>query len=353
MSCMYDRILAHGFTAPAWANPRLIDEFQNARRGLLELCQHATAWVIDPVCDYMFTQRGQAAWNFSRDFPNLLPLISLSFFEMQRQPYLITWPNGQPVHQSTHMDFYGWGVLIRATQIPSSEKASRAPSESVSASATSLPESIQGETQTPAWQIDAVAFVEQRRGQIVGPVVAWKFVLDATGAIAGKPTCGSIVRPHIAPGKKDAYRDWQWRQSALFFPVFLAISLLRRQEASIEVKLPAAALSHAFERRHGRPLTPFYQVVVKSHRPVAGMKADAPFPVVSSSSPIPGERSEADSPDHRFSIQYAEMGEEHSNSEELESGEALENSAVDLSAIEPTVELDVPADGCVREPHAK
>ncbi|CAG0978555.1 hypothetical protein ANRL3_01981 [Anaerolineae bacterium] len=286
MSRMYDRISAHGFAMPEWANPLYDYEFRDVRTGVMDLIRRAQVFVIDDVRDYMFIQSGQAAWDLTKDFPNLIPPFALSFFEMQSPRHFRTRSNGLPILQPTGMDFNGCGVLIRGTRprLCDSRDTSRVDSSMVSSSENSG--SCDPEEKVPALVIDALLFMERRRGYTVGPTVGWQLALDANGTIVGEPEIGGVAHAQIAPEIEELYHEWLFGWNWLFFPALLAISLLNRENARAEVETPPFALSRAFKRRHGRPLTPFYKVTVTSQSHTLEHDVLAAMPVIGSSLPV-------------------------------------------------------------------
>ena len=339
---MYDRIMAHGFAMPAWANPLYDYEFRDARTGVMDLIRRAKVFVIDDVCNHMFARSGQASWDLTKDFPNLIPPFALSFFEMQSPRHFLTWSNGQPMLQPTGMDFNGCGVLIRGTrpQLRDSRHASRVDPSMASSSENS--ESCDPEEKVPALMIDALIFMERRRGHIVGPTVGWQLALDANGTIVEEPEIGGVAHAQIAPGIEELYHEWLFGWNWLFFPALLAISLLNRGKARAAMETPPSALSRAFKRRHGRPLTPFYKVTVTGQNHVLGPNVLATMPTIGPSLPVARGDSVVPSLDNRFLSEHTEIGEENTDRRtHYEQGLYLENPAANLTAVEPTIGLDV------------
>ena len=339
MSCMYDRIMAQGFAMPSWMNPLYDYEFRDARTGVMDLIRRAQVFVIDDVRDYMFIQSGQAAWDLTKDFPDLIPPFALSFFEMQSPRHFLTWSNGQPSLQPTGMDFHGCGVLIRGTRPlrPDSRHASRV--EPAMASSSENSDACDPEEKFPALVIDALVLLERRRGQIVGPTVGWQLGLDANGTLMGEPAMGGVAHPQIAPENEELYHeflvDWNW----LFFPALLAISLLNSANARAVMETPPSALSRAFKRRHGRPLTPFYQVTVTSQSHALVPDVHVPMPAIGAGLPVARGESGASS-GFPFLSEQTEIDEEKSDRpDRCAQGLSLETPAANLTAVEPTIGL--------------
>lgn len=344
MSCMYDRTMAHGFAMPAWANPLYDYEFRDARTGVMDLIRRARVFVIDDVRDYMFIRSGQATWDLPKDFPNLIPPFALSFFEMHYPRHFLTPSNGKPLLQPPGMDFQSGGVLIRGTRprCPDPSHTSRADPSMASSSENS--ESCDPEEKIPALVIDAAVFIESRRGHIVGPTVGWQLALDANGTIVGKPGICGIAHAQVAPEDEESYHEWLRSWNRIFFPALLTISLLNHGNARAVMEAPPSALSRAFKRRHGRPLTPFCKVTVTAPNHVLGPNVLAAMPTIGPSLPIAPGHSVAPSLDYRFLSEQSEIGEENTDRRaHCEQGLSLENPTTTLSAVEPTIGLGVKA----------
>ena len=335
---MYDRVLAHGFAMPAWANPLFDYEFRDARTGVMDLIRRAQVFVIDDVRDYMFMRSGRASWDLMRDFPNLVPPFPLSFFEMQSPRHFLTWSNGQPLLQPTGMNFQSCGVLIRRARarLPDHPNQTSRVDPSI-ASSTGNPGSCEPEEKIPEIVIDAVVFIELRRGRIVGPTVGWQLALDATGIIVGDPGIAGIAHAQVAPEDEESYREWLFGWNWLFFPALLAISLLNLGKARAVMETPLPALSRAFKRRHGRPLTPFHKVTVTSQSHALGSDVHAPMTAIRPSLSIARGDSGASS-DYRFLSEYTELAEETiDGGDRHEQGLSLDNPAANSTAVESTI----------------
>jgi hypothetical protein len=307
---MYDRVLAHGFAMPAWANPLYDYEFRDARTGVMDLIRRAQVFVIDDVRDYMFVQSGRASWDLLRDFPNLVPPFPMSFFEMQCPRHFLTQSNGQPLLQPTGMDFQSCGVLIRGTRprLPDHPNQTSRADPSL-ASSTVNSGSCDPVEKVPALVIDALVFMERRRGHIVGPTVGWQLALDANGTIVGEPEIGGVAHAQIVPEIEELYREWLFGWNWLFFPALLAISLLNCGKARAVMETPLPALSRAFKRRHGHPLTPFHKVTVTSQSHALEPDVPAPMTAVRPSLSIARGDSGASS-EYRFLSEHTELAEE-------------------------------------------
>ena len=339
---MYDRVMAHGFAAAAWANPLYDYEFRDARTGVMDLFRRAQVFVIDDVRDYMFTQSDQASWDLTKDFPNLIPPCPLSFFEMQSPRHFLTWSNGQPILQPTGMDFQSCGVLIRGTrpQLPNHSNHESRSDPSIP-SATGNCGSCDPEEKIPQLVIDALVFIEPRRGRIIGPTVGWQLALDANGTIVAEPGICGIAHAWVAPEDKESYREWLFGWNWLFFPALLAISLLNRGNARGVMETPLFALSRAFKRRHGRVLTPFHKVTITAQGHALEPDVRAPITAIRPGLPIARGGSGA-SLDDCLLNEHTEIGEENADRRDrCEGGQSLENPVANLTAVEPTIELDV------------
>lgn len=344
MSCMYDRIMAHEFAMPAWANPLYDYEFRDARTGILDLIRRAKVFVIDDVRDYIFIRSGQATWDLPKDFPNLIPPFALSFFEMHYPRHFPTPSNGKPLLQPPGMDFQSCGVLIRGTRPrwPDPSHTSRVDPSMASSSENSG--SGDPEEKIPALMIDVAVLIESRRGHIVGPTVGWQLALDANGTIVGKPGICGIVHVQVAPEDEESYHEWLRSWNRIFFPSLLAISLLNHGNAQAVMEIPPSTRSRAFKRRHGRLLTPFYKVTVTAPNHVLGPNVLAAMPTIRPSSPIACRDSVARSLDYRLPNEQSEIGEENSDRRaDCEQGLTLENLTPDLTATELTIGLGVKA----------
>ena len=197
------------------------------------------------------------------------------------------------------------------------------------------------EEKIPALMIDVAVFIESRRGHIVGPTVGWQLGLDANGTLRGEPEMGGVAHAQIAPENEELYHemlvDWNW----LFFPSLLAISFLNRGNAQAVLETPPSALSRAFQRRHGRPLTPFYQVTVTSQSHALVPDVHVPMPAIGAG--LPGARGESGaSSGFPFLSEQTEIDDEKSDRpDRCAQGLSLETPAANLTAVEPTIGLDM------------
>jgi hypothetical protein len=306
MSRMIDRMLAHGFDPPAHIDPAFLPSFPARRKLILNVLETSEHFVVDNVCRYFYEGTDQEHWDLRKDFPNFAPPFPSFFMEMREPHRIVSRIDGEVREIPARRDLNGWGVLFQAEDLTKdtidwnsparraylreeAELAVRTYGASLAAKRTQYgPQAAshlnefeeaalaaidlnvraeQGQDLTPdlegaKWHMSASLFLETGRSRIVGPMMIYELIIDATGTLNEDPMISGLFAPPSSSADQEAVLEWSSSMGTLFDPAFLAISFLHCKNVTVARQVPPAKLSRAHQKRHHRPLIQYHTLEI-------------------------------------------------------------------------------------------
>lgn len=122
------------------------------------------------------------------------------------------------------------------------------------------------------WSVQYTLFLEYAKGQIQGPVIHWKFLIDPQGKAthADQGMIGIYV-PGLSPEECHTLNDVL---AKFLHPALLATSFLHCKNVSLDENKPPAKPSKKHERRYGVPLTRYYTLEIEPMRQTLRQEGD-------------------------------------------------------------------------------
>ncbi len=153
------------------------------------------------------------------------------------------------------LNLRAWGLLFQVQQTPADDNPA-------------FPDA--------AWVLGVELIGEWRKGQPVGPIMGYQLLLDGNGELIRNEQGRLNARLVPIEGMEDTEaQDWGNHFSVHLTAGLFAVSLMHCKNVDLQPVDPPAKVSKKAARRHGKPLTRYYVLVVDQMRRALDQQGDA------------------------------------------------------------------------------